>query len=137
MGNGCHLTQPRSDGTTARTKPAYFIQWEINMCAYRSTLNRCIQVLACAGFITLSPLSHAATDKDPWERINRPIFSFNDTLDTYALKPLAQGYQWVTPFGTGRHSSFLQQPGGCRESGEQFAASQVSPCRGRYESAFT
>lgn len=81
----------------ARTEPAYFIQWEINMCAYRSTLNRCVQVLACAGFITLSPLSHAATDKDPWERINRPIFSFNDTLDTYALKPLAQGYQWVTP----------------------------------------
>ncbi len=23
--------------------------------------------------------------------------SFNDTIDTYALKPLAQGYQYVTP----------------------------------------
>ncbi|WP_163278778.1 MlaA family lipoprotein, partial [Enterobacter hormaechei] len=35
--------------------------------------------------------------EDPWESINRPIFTFNDTLDTYALKPLAQGYQKVTP----------------------------------------
>ncbi|MBH8609934.1 VacJ family lipoprotein [Pseudomonas mohnii] len=81
----------------ARTKPAYFIQWEINMCAYRSTLSRCVQVLTCAGFITLSPLAWANSDADPWEGINRPIFSFNDTLDTYALKPLAQGYQFVTP----------------------------------------
>lgn len=31
------------------------------------------------------------------ESINRPIFTFNDTVDTYALKPLAQGYQFVTP----------------------------------------
>lgn len=67
------------------------------MCAYRSNLSRCTQVLACACFIMISPLSRADSDKDPWEGINRPIFSFNDTLDTYALKPLAQGYQFVTP----------------------------------------
>lgn len=53
-------------------------------------LSRCAQVLTCACFITLSALCQADSDKDPWERINRPIFSFNDTLDTYALKPLAQ-----------------------------------------------
>jgi phospholipid-binding lipoprotein MlaA len=41
--------------------------------------------------------AQAATEEDPWESINRPIFTFNDTLDTYALKPLAQGYQYVTP----------------------------------------
>ena len=81
----------------ARVKSADFIQWEINMRASRSTLSRCAQVLTCACFITLSALCQADSDKDPWERINRPIFSFNDTLDTYALKPLAQGYQFVTP----------------------------------------
>jgi phospholipid-binding lipoprotein MlaA len=81
----------------ACVKSANFIQWEINMRAYRSNLSRCVQVLTCACFITLSPLSRADSDKDPWERFNRPIFSFNDTLDTYALKPLAQGYQFVTP----------------------------------------
>lgn len=38
-----------------------------------------------------------AASIDPWESVNRPIFTFNDTVDTYALKPLAQGYQFVTP----------------------------------------
>jgi phospholipid-binding lipoprotein MlaA len=38
-----------------------------------------------------------AADEDPWEGVNRAIFRFNDTLDTYALKPLAQGYEFITP----------------------------------------
>ena len=29
--------------------------------------------------------------------MNRAIFSFNDTLDSYALKPIAKGYNAVTP----------------------------------------
>jgi phospholipid-binding lipoprotein MlaA len=36
-------------------------------------------------------------EDDPWEGFNRSMFTFNDTLDTYALKPLAQGYRTVTP----------------------------------------
>lgn len=28
---------------------------------------------------------------------NRSMFAFNETLDTYALKPLAKGYRTVTP----------------------------------------
>jgi len=43
-----------------------------------------------------SPSLHAAED-DPFESVNRVVFRFNDTLDTYALKPLAEGYQKVTP----------------------------------------
>jgi phospholipid-binding lipoprotein MlaA len=50
-----------------------------------------------AGLLCLPLLAQAASEDDPWESINRPIFTFNDTLDTYALKPLAQGYQAVTP----------------------------------------
>jgi len=34
---------------------------------------------------------------DPWEGFNRKIFAFNDTLDRYLLKPVAKGYQTVTP----------------------------------------
>jgi len=34
---------------------------------------------------------------DPWESWNRKVFVFNDTLDTYALKPIAKGYRAVTP----------------------------------------
>lgn len=31
------------------------------------------------------------------ESFNRPVFTFNDTLDTYALRPIAKGYNYVTP----------------------------------------
>ncbi|WP_185268093.1 MlaA family lipoprotein [Halopseudomonas xiamenensis] len=34
---------------------------------------------------------------DPWEPMNRVVFRFNDTLDTYALKPVAKGYDRVMP----------------------------------------
>src|SRR5690606_28473781 len=34
---------------------------------------------------------------DPWEPVNRVVFRFNDTLDTYALKPIAKGYDRVVP----------------------------------------
>lgn len=34
---------------------------------------------------------------DPWEGVNRKVFVFNDKLDTYALKPVAQGYKAATP----------------------------------------
>ncbi len=36
-------------------------------------------------------------NEDPWERTNRAIFRFNDTVDRWTLKPLAKGYQAVTP----------------------------------------
>lgn len=37
------------------------------------------------------------TANDPWVGWNRGTQSFNDTLDSAVIKPLAQGYQWVTP----------------------------------------
>lgn len=45
---------------------------------------------------------------DPWEGFNRAMFSFNEGLDTYALKPLTKGYQAVTPdvVETGVHNFF-------------------------------
>ncbi len=39
----------------------------------------------------------AETEQDPWEGFNRSIFSFNEAVDRYAVKPLAQGYRYVTP----------------------------------------
>lgn len=39
----------------------------------------------------------SAEINDPWEGVNRKIFVFNDTLDTYFLKPVAKGYRAVTP----------------------------------------
>ncbi|MEE1896020.1 MlaA family lipoprotein [Metapseudomonas otitidis] len=59
-------------------------------------LDRMGRLLAVAGLVAL-PLVAQAADEDPWEGVNRAVFSFNDTVDTYALKPIAQGYQYVTP----------------------------------------
>lgn len=39
----------------------------------------------------------AANPVDPWESYNRQVFAFNDALDRYALKPVAQGYDTITP----------------------------------------
>ncbi len=52
---------------------------------------------ALALTILLLPVVSQAAEDDPWESFNRPVFVFNDTLDTYGLKPLAQGYRAITP----------------------------------------
>jgi len=38
-----------------------------------------------------------SANKDPWETFNRPMFYFNDWLDTYFIKPLATLYMKITP----------------------------------------
>jgi phospholipid-binding lipoprotein MlaA len=54
-------------------------------------------LMALVGLSLLPAMAQAAPEDDPWEGFNRAMFRFNDTLDTYALKPVAQGYQAVTP----------------------------------------
>ncbi|WP_299199775.1 VacJ family lipoprotein [uncultured Amphritea sp.] len=56
--------------------------------------------LFVSAFLLLTPMFAFAEEPvnvDPWEGFNRAMFSFNDTLDRYALKPVAQGYQAITP----------------------------------------
>ena len=42
------------------------------------------------------PGAAGATD-DPWEPFNRAMFGFNENLDTYVLKPVAKGWDFVFP----------------------------------------
>jgi phospholipid-binding lipoprotein MlaA len=35
--------------------------------------------------------------RDPLENWNRDVQSFNDKFDEYAMKPVAQGYNWIMP----------------------------------------
>ncbi|HET7061938.1 MAG TPA: VacJ family lipoprotein, partial [Nitrosospira sp.] len=35
--------------------------------------------------------------KDPWESMNRSVFSFNEKIDENVLKPVARGYKWIMP----------------------------------------
>ncbi|WP_027351489.1 MlaA family lipoprotein [Halotalea alkalilenta] len=64
----------------------------------------------CAGMYTQD-----GTPNDPWEGFNRGVFRFNDTLDRYALRPVAQGYDAVTPQpvqdGVGNFFSNLSEVG--------------------------
>lgn len=43
-----------------------------------------------------APLAAMAND-DPFEPINRAVFDFNDGADRYVLRPVAKGYDAVTP----------------------------------------
>jgi phospholipid-binding lipoprotein MlaA len=78
-------------------------------------------VLAEAGELSISDLPKAAAQKlplgahvdelfdpfakadeggeeyDPWEPFNSLMFEFNRKVDKYALKPVAQGYDFITP----------------------------------------
>ena len=47
--------------------------------------------------VALSPALLAAPKNDPWEGFNRQVFRFNEFMDRILLKPVAHGYQAVTP----------------------------------------
>lgn len=55
---------------------------------------RAIVAIAWAG---ISLPGMAASEADPWEGFNRAVFSFNETLDKYFLKPVSEGYVYITP----------------------------------------
>jgi phospholipid-binding lipoprotein MlaA len=38
-----------------------------------------------------------ADGHDPWEKLNRSIYRFNDAVDRAVIKPLAKGYRRITP----------------------------------------
>lgn len=43
------------------------------------------------------PAGHIADQRDPWERYNRAMFEFNETLDRTVIKPVAEFYRDVVP----------------------------------------
>lgn len=42
-------------------------------------------------------LDGPANPDDPYESYNRSMFAFNETVDKYALKPVAKGYDFIMP----------------------------------------
>jgi phospholipid-binding lipoprotein MlaA len=53
--------------------------------------------LALGAAALLSGCATTANPKDPFEKFNRAMFSFNDTVDRVALKPAATAYKNVAP----------------------------------------
>lgn len=63
-----------------------------------NSLLKLITVILLLGFnVGCTTLEGPANPDDPFEGFNRSMFSFNENLDEYAFKPIAEGYQAVTP----------------------------------------
>ena len=54
-------------------------------------------ILAALALVLLAGCATTADNPDPWEPMNRKVFAFNDSFDKAIFKPVAQGYQKVTP----------------------------------------
>ncbi len=52
--------------------------------------------LMLAGCVSV-PEGAGSDPKDPWESLNRNTFAFNRKLDTYVVRPIAKGYEYVVP----------------------------------------
>ncbi|HID44351.1 MAG TPA: VacJ family lipoprotein [Chromatiaceae bacterium] len=58
--------------------------------------------LCWAGILVIALLGSGcattgADQSDPWEPFNRSMYTFNEKLDEYVARPLARGYQTITP----------------------------------------
>jgi phospholipid-binding lipoprotein MlaA len=58
-----------------------------------------LATVAVLGGCATTPTEDAPREKnpDPFEKVNRDVYKFNDTLDKYALKPAATAYRDYTP----------------------------------------
>src|SRR4029077_14371371 len=81
------------------------------------TLNlRCSLSVLCLAVLAGSAAqpSVKSDPRDPWERMNRTTYRFNDALDRAIAKPVARGYRKVTPHfvqtGIGNFLDNLQSP---------------------------
>ena len=48
------------------------------------------------------PEGQPRSKKDPWELVNRNVFSFNESLDKYVVKPITQVYEFIFRYTFGR-----------------------------------
>ena len=60
----------------------------------RLTKLAAVSLMAC---LALGVADSALAEDDPWERVNRPVFTFNDRLDRWFFEPLAKGWRFVMP----------------------------------------
>jgi len=70
----------------------------MSQCSTRSGLGLALLVAASL-FTACASTPDAPVDPyaDPWEPMNRKIFSFNDSLDVWVLEPVARGWDHVMP----------------------------------------
>src|SRR5450830_1572514 len=70
---------------------------ELNKHSTTGRMSRIGLALAIAATLSACASTTANNPADPFEGYNRAMFKFNDTVDTYALKPAATAYKKVLP----------------------------------------
>ena len=70
---------------------------ELNKHSTTGRMSRIGLALAIAATLSACASTTANNPADPFEGYNRAMFKFNDTVDTYALKPAATAYKTVLP----------------------------------------
>ncbi len=57
------------------------------------------RILVASGLLLSSACAtiEVPNPDDPFESYNRSMYAFNDTVDKYAIKPIARGYKAITP----------------------------------------
>lgn len=58
---------------------------------------RLLLVVAALWLAGCAAIEPPRPDDDPYEGLNRDIFAFNEALDTWALEPVARGWDYVMP----------------------------------------
>jgi phospholipid-binding lipoprotein MlaA len=56
-----------------------------------------IAVIATLLLSGCATTEYVEDERDPWQGFNRSVYSFNDSLDKAVLKPVAKGYEAITP----------------------------------------
>jgi len=99
-------------------------------------VHRCLSFLPIALGIVCAPAVAEKSDNDPLEGFNRAVFAFNEQADRFVLKPIAQGYRFVTPDpierGVGRIFSNLGEILNVANSLLQGKMSQAANDSGRF-----
>jgi phospholipid-binding lipoprotein MlaA len=62
-----------------------------------STAIRLPAALLCVTLAGCATTASAPSKSDPWERMNRSTYAFNDAMDRAVLKPVAKGYVRFVP----------------------------------------
>lgn len=56
-----------------------------------------LAAIAAIALLTGCATVQSPDPRDPWESWNRSVQSFNDNVDSYVMKPVAKGYNWIMP----------------------------------------
>jgi phospholipid-binding lipoprotein MlaA len=95
-----------------RTPPGLWLPIWLALCL---ALAACATAGARSGDVGAVGADQSAGSDDPLEPFNRAMYTFNDKLDRYFLKPIAKGYRAVVPSpartGVSNFFSNLHEPG--------------------------